>query len=130
MTEITPLASVPAIEVHALTKEYSGRVVVDHVDFTVPFGAITGFVGANGSGKTTTMRVLVGLVHPSSGTSMIAGRPLTDHARPQRVLGAAPSARSEHFAAHYLPGAPSAPTHVPRSPLAAAGDSGWFARFQ
>jgi ABC-2 type transport system ATP-binding protein len=63
----------PAIAVHGLTKRYGKRAVVDHVDLTVPRGRIVGFLGPNGSGKTTTIRMLCGLLTPDEGTGTTLG---------------------------------------------------------
>lgn len=57
-----------AIETQELTKRYSGKNAVDHVNMHVPLGSIYGFVGENGSGKTTIMRLLMGLAKPNEGT--------------------------------------------------------------
>ena len=62
-----------AIEVKGLTKRYGGRAVVDHVDLAVPRGRIVGFLGPNGSGKTTTIRMLCGLLTPDEGTGTCLG---------------------------------------------------------
>jgi ABC-2 type transport system ATP-binding protein len=62
-----------AIEVHGLTKRYGQRAVVDHIDLAVPRGAIVGFLGPNGSGKTTTIRMLCGLLTPDEGTGTTLG---------------------------------------------------------
>jgi ABC-2 type transport system ATP-binding protein len=70
----------PAIDVRGLTKRYGRRTVVDGLDVTVPVGAVAGFVGPNGSGKTTTLRMLLGLVRPTDGTGTILGYPLTEPA--------------------------------------------------
>ncbi len=78
----------PAIEVSGLTKRFGSTTAVDDLSFTVPFGAITGFVGGNGSGKTTTMRAILGLTRPTAGTTEVAGRPLAEHAEPRRIIGA------------------------------------------
>lgn len=56
-----------AIDVRGLTKCFAGKTVVDHIDITVPRGKIYGFLGPNGSGKTTTMRMLCGLLTPDGG---------------------------------------------------------------
>ena len=56
-----------AVITEQLSKRYSGRFVVDHVDMHVPVGSIYGFVGENGSGKTTIMRLLMGLAKPTNG---------------------------------------------------------------
>lgn len=57
-----------AINTNELTKRYSGRNVVDHVNIHVPEGSVYGFVGENGSGKTTIIRLLMGLISPNKGT--------------------------------------------------------------
>jgi len=62
-----------AIEVRGLTKVFGGRTVVDHIDLAVPRGQVCGFLGPNGSGKTTTIRMLCGLIRPSQGTAIVAG---------------------------------------------------------
>ena len=56
-----------AIDVRGLTKRYGGRAVVDGVDLQVAAGRICGFLGPNGSGKTTTIRMLCGLKRRASG---------------------------------------------------------------
>jgi ABC-2 type transport system ATP-binding protein len=61
------------IEVHGLTKRYGERVVVDHFDMRVPQGRIYGFLGPNGSGKTTTIRMLCGLLTPDEGEGTCMG---------------------------------------------------------
>ncbi|MCP3933794.1 MAG: ATP-binding cassette domain-containing protein [Actinomycetia bacterium] len=78
----------PAIETIALTKHFGSVVAVDNLSFTVPHGAVTGFVGGNGSGKTTTIRTLLGLTIPTAGQALVAGRPLADHKNPRSVVGA------------------------------------------
>jgi ABC-2 type transport system ATP-binding protein len=62
-----------AIDVKGLTKRYGGRAAVDHVDLAVPRGRIVGFLGPNGSGKTTTIRMLCGLLTPDDGTGTCLG---------------------------------------------------------
>ncbi|MEU9277084.1 ATP-binding cassette domain-containing protein, partial [Streptomyces sp. NPDC048341] len=61
-----------------LTKRYGAALAVDGLDLTVGAGQVFGFLGPNGSGKTTTMRMLLGLVRPTSGRAWIHGRPLPD----------------------------------------------------
>ena len=61
------------IDVRNLTKVYNGRPVVDHVNITVPKGKIYGFLGPNGSGKTTTIRMLCGLLTPDDGEGTCLG---------------------------------------------------------
>ena len=62
-----------AISVTDLSKKYGERMAVSHATFEVPLGTICGFVGPNGSGKTTTMRMLLGLITPTGGTGEILG---------------------------------------------------------
>ncbi|GGZ52796.1 ABC transporter ATP-binding protein [Streptomyces inusitatus] len=62
------------IETHGLTKRYrGGRLAVDRLDLTVPEGSVFGFLGPNGSGKTTTIRMLMGLIEPTAGTARVLG---------------------------------------------------------
>ncbi|MGB3154513.1 MAG: ATP-binding cassette domain-containing protein, partial [Chitinophagaceae bacterium] len=56
-----------------LTKRYGDFVAVDHISFEVHKGEIFGFLGANGAGKTTAMRMLCGLSLPTSGKATVAG---------------------------------------------------------
>ncbi|ELP66999.1 ATP-binding cassette domain-containing protein [Streptomyces turgidiscabies] len=66
-----------AIVTRALTKRYrGGQLAVDALDLTVPAGSVFGFLGPNGSGKTTTIRMLMGLIEPTSGTARVLGRPM------------------------------------------------------
>lgn len=62
-----------AINVHGLSKSYGGRAVVDKVELQVAKGRICGFLGPNGSGKTTTIRMLCGLLIPDAGTGSCLG---------------------------------------------------------
>ncbi|MEM9133584.1 MAG: ATP-binding cassette domain-containing protein [Actinomycetota bacterium] len=82
-------ATPPAIETRGLSKRFGDVVAVDDLSFTVPYGAVTAFVGGNGSGKTTTMRMLLGLTLPTAGAALVAGRPFIDHDEPRLVVGAA-----------------------------------------
>jgi len=63
----------PIIDVKGLTKRYGHRTVVDHFDMRVPRGRIYGFLGPNGSGKTTTIRMLCGLLTPDEGEGTCLG---------------------------------------------------------
>ncbi len=62
-----------AIETRGLTKHFGSVAAVDDVSMRVPRGSVYGFLGPNGSGKTTTIRMLLGLVHPTSGDHDILG---------------------------------------------------------
>lgn len=61
------------IEVENLVKRFGSFTAVDHITFSVEEGEIFGFLGANGAGKTTAMRMLCGLSKPTSGTGIVAG---------------------------------------------------------
>jgi ABC-type multidrug transport system ATPase subunit len=62
-----------AIALNGLTKVYGEHTVVDHVSFSVAAGSIFGYLGPNGSGKTTTIKMLCGLVRPTAGDARVAG---------------------------------------------------------
>src|SRR5947199_2933282 len=62
-----------AIDVHGLTKRFDTKTAVDHVDIAVPEGEVWGFLGPNGSGKTTTIRMLCGLLRPDDGRGTCIG---------------------------------------------------------
>jgi len=65
-----------AIATRGLTKRFGSRAAVDAVDLAVPRGSVYGFLGPNGSGKTTTIRMLLGLVRPTAGVSSVLGQPI------------------------------------------------------
>jgi ABC-2 type transport system ATP-binding protein len=66
-----------AIASSGLTKRFrGGQVAVDHVDLSVPRGSVYGFLGPNGSGKTTTIRMLLGLAFPTGGRAELLGVPM------------------------------------------------------
>ncbi|HMG29469.1 MAG TPA: ABC transporter ATP-binding protein [Jiangellaceae bacterium] len=68
-----------AINTRGLTKRFpGGQVAVDSLDLDVPAGSVFGFLGPNGSGKTTTIRMLLGLIAPTSGEIDLLGRPMPD----------------------------------------------------
>src|ERR1700751_95778 len=70
-----------AISTSGLTKRFrGGQLAVDHIDLAVPLGSVYGFLGPNGSGKTTTIRMLLGLAYPTSGTASLLGVPMPDGA--------------------------------------------------
>ncbi|QKW51731.1 ABC transporter ATP-binding protein [Streptomyces buecherae] len=74
--------STPAVETRGLTKRYrGGQLAVDGLDLLVPRGSVFGFLGPNGSGKTTTIRMLMGLIEPTSGGARLLGSPMPRAAR-------------------------------------------------
>ena len=77
-----------SIEVKSLTKKFGGFTAVDAVSFEVGRGAIFGFLGANGAGKSTTIRMLCGLLDPTSGTATVGGFDVgREPERVKRVIG-------------------------------------------
>ncbi|WP_374215332.1 ABC transporter ATP-binding protein [Streptomyces sp. NEAU-Y11] len=71
-----------AVETRGLTKRYrGGQLAVAGLDLTVPRGSVFGFLGPNGSGKTTTIRMLMGLIEPTSGAARLLGEPMPRAAR-------------------------------------------------
>jgi ATPase components of various ABC-type transport systems, contain duplicated ATPase len=68
--------AIPAIEAFDLVKRFGDFTAVDHVSFTIPEGEIFGFLGSNGCGKSTTMKMLTGLLQPSEGRSKLFGEEL------------------------------------------------------
>lgn len=68
----------PAVASAGLTKRFGRQVAVDHLDLEVPAGSVYGFLGPNGSGKTTTIRMLLGLIRPTEGTCALLGQPMPD----------------------------------------------------
>src|SRR5437764_1116177 len=75
------------IEVSGLTKDYGPVRAVDDLSFNIEAGVIAGFLGPNGSGKTTTLRSLLGLVAPTAGSATIAGRRYRELRQPLREVG-------------------------------------------
>jgi ABC-2 type transport system ATP-binding protein len=68
-----------AIETHGLTKRFRSQLAVDGLDLAVPHGAVFGFLGPNGSGKTTTIRMLLGLVAATAGDARLLGADMPRH---------------------------------------------------
>lgn len=68
------------ISVRNLTKMFGSFIAVDHISFDVMRGEVFGFLGANGAGKTTAMRMLCGLSYPTSGSGFVAGCDVTSQA--------------------------------------------------
>jgi ABC-2 type transport system ATP-binding protein len=89
----------PVLQVESLTKRFGHRspvTAVSDLTFDVQPGRVTGFLGPNGSGKTTTLRCLLGLVAPTSGRTLIGGVPYAALSEPARVVGAALEASGFH----------------------------------
>ena len=66
----------PAMEAHGLTKRFGDFTAVDHVSFTIQKGEIFGFLGSNGCGKSTTMKMLTGLLEATEGAATLLGKPI------------------------------------------------------
>lgn len=67
-----------AIEIKNLTKNFGSKQAVSGLNMTVPVGSIYGFIGENGSGKSTTEKIICGLIHPNSGSVKLFGKDYTD----------------------------------------------------
>ena len=67
-----------AVEIKNLSKNFGPKQAVCALDMTVPMGSIYGFIGENGSGKSTTEKIICGLIHESGGTVRLFGKPHTD----------------------------------------------------
>jgi len=77
------MSSPLALDVADLSKKYGDRMALSHANFEVPMGSICGFVGPNGSGKTTTIRMLLGLITPTTGGGHVLGESIT---KPEKYL--------------------------------------------
>ncbi len=84
------------IEVRELTKRYGSTLAVDALSFDLRPGTVTGFLGANGSGKSTTMRIILGLDGPDAGRVRIDGQRFRDLRWPLREVGSLLEARAFH----------------------------------
>jgi ABC-2 type transport system ATP-binding protein len=84
------------VEVRDLTKTFGRVTAVREMSFTAPAGKVTGFLGPNGSGKTTTLRVALGLVRADAGEALIGGIPYHRLGRPRRSVGALLESTSFH----------------------------------
>ncbi len=103
------------LETNALTKYYGGKLALDHLSIKIPRGCICGFVGRNGSGKTTAIKLMLGLLEPSSGSSALLGcdsRSLTPEIRERigyvaeghHLFGWMTIAELENFQSAFFPG--------------------------
>src|SRR5262245_32582778 len=84
------------IVVSGLSKQYRKVRAVDDLPLTVEPGRVTGFLGPNGSGKTTTLRMILNLVTPTSGDATVSGARYADLERPLDAVGAVLEASSAH----------------------------------
>ena len=84
------------IEAHELTKRYGDTIAVHSLSFTSAPGTVTGFLGPNGVGKSTTMRMIMGLDRPTSGTVTVNGKPYRQHRSPLREVGGLLEASAVH----------------------------------
>ena len=71
------MANISLLETRGLVKKYSGRVVVDDVSITIEQRSIVGLLGRNGAGKTTSFRMIMGMVRPNNGSVIFEGRDIT-----------------------------------------------------
>lgn len=89
------MTGTPIISVHDLTYRYGDFVAVDHINFDVTPGQVIGYLGPNGSGKTTTIRMLLGILRPSEGSAQVLGY---DAARQSEQVRARTGYMSQKFA--------------------------------
>jgi ABC-2 type transport system ATP-binding protein len=96
---VTGMPTTNIIETNGLTKRYGERVAVDQLNLSVPRGSAFGFLGHNGAGKTTAIRMLLGLTQADAGTMQISGRPVPqDRAQVLARVGAI--IEEPHFHGH------------------------------
>jgi ABC-2 type transport system ATP-binding protein len=98
MIEAPPLggSAVTDIVIDRLTKRFGATTAIDDLSFTVRPGVVTGFLGPNGSGKTTTMRALLGLISATRGTATLDGVRYGELAAPATTVGALLEADAFH----------------------------------
>lgn len=92
-----------AVKTHELTRQFGNLTAVEAVSLEIPQGAVYGFLGQNGSGKTTTLRMILGLLTPSSGTARIFGHDVaSERENAARITGALIDARGtyDHLSGH------------------------------
>jgi len=85
-----------ALLLHNVTKRYSGHTAVDGLSLTVPTGSIYGILGPNGAGKSTTLRMIMNIIMPDSGTISILGSDPGEDRRILRRVGYLPEERGLH----------------------------------
>ena len=84
------------IVIDSLTKRFGSRKALDRVSFTARDGRVTGFVGPKGAGKSTTLRIALGLVRPDAGKALFDGQPFVRLSSPMRTAGAVLNPRNAH----------------------------------
>jgi len=84
------------IEARGLVKRYGSTTAVDNLSFDVQPGTVTGFLGTNGAGKSTTMRMILGLDQPDAGTARVNGKTYHELRWPLREVGALLEAKAFH----------------------------------
>ena len=84
------------IEAEALSKHYGRSAAVDAVSFRCEPGTVTGFLGANGAGKSTTMKMICGLARPTAGQARVCGAPFDELPNPGRRVGVLIDAQAQH----------------------------------
>src|SRR5690606_27874099 len=90
---LRPAMSTPVIETRGLTKRYGRVTAVDRLDLTIEAGEVFGLLGPNGSGKTTTILMILGLTEPTGGTVRVLGRdPLREPLAVKKRVGYLPDA--------------------------------------
>lgn len=72
------------LEARGLTKEYKQTIALDHINLQIKKGKIYGFIGQNGAGKTTFLRLVTGLAFPTSGTLALWGKSSKEELQKQR----------------------------------------------
>lgn len=84
------------IEIRSLTKRYGDKAAADDLSVTIRSGVVTGFLGLNGAGKSTTMRLVLGLARADSGEALVNGRRYAELSAPPQSVGALLDARAVH----------------------------------
>ncbi|HEY7871350.1 MAG TPA: ABC transporter ATP-binding protein [Rudaea sp.] len=84
------MAAVPILQLQGATRRLAGRTIVDGVTFSLDRGSVLGLLGVNGAGKSTTLRMIAGLLAPSAGKVLFDGRDLRDEPALARRLGYLP----------------------------------------
>ena len=79
------------LELRGVTKRYPGTTAVDHVSFVARAGEVTGYLGLNGSGKSTTLKMITGLIEPTEGDILFGGEPIDrDPMKYRQTIGYVP----------------------------------------